>query len=125
MLKSEMPSVWTRDMANELCTLIQSVSPQFNAHPALTGGLRYKTGNRKDCDIVIYRRGDTNGVRPELDWSGLWTALESLQLKLVKDYGYVKKCLWSHGGAWLPVDVLDVVQDGGNYPESDSEDDRP
>ena len=86
--------VWTREMAVELCTLIQGVSPPFNAHPALTGGLLYKEGKRKDCDIVIYRRGDTNGVRPDLDWEGLWKAMTVFQFYLVKDYGYVKKCVW-------------------------------
>ena len=122
ILTPAKPLVWSREMAVELCTLIQGVSPPFNAHPALTGGLLYKEGMRKDCDIVIYRRGDTGGVRPDLNWDGLWKAMEAFGLRLIRDYGYVKKCLWIRHDEWLPVDVFDVVQDGGNYPDpGDSE----
>lgn len=102
---------WVLSDAIELCTLIQSVSQKFNCHPALTGGLLYKTGRRKDCDIVIYQRGDTDGVRPPILWEGLWAALEKLGLFMDADYGYVKKCKWNG----KTVDIFDPTKDGGTY----------
>lgn len=101
---------WSLAEAIELCTLIQSVSPKHFAHPALTGGLLYKTGPRKDCDIVIYQRGDSKGVRPTLDWDGLWKSMEAFGLTLVIDYGYVKKCLWRD----KTVDIFDPTQESGS-----------
>lgn len=103
---------WTREQALDLCTLIHNLpSQKFGCHVALTGGLLYKDGPRKDCDLVIYQRGDTKGVRPELDWQGLWAALAEIGLYMNKDCGYVKKCTYQG----LPVDILDPTQDAGDY----------
>lgn len=81
------PTQWILPEALELCTLIQSISPAFNCHPALTGGLLYKTGPRKDCDIVIYQRGDVDGKREPINWEGLWVALAFAGLDMLHDYG--------------------------------------
>lgn len=114
LLVSEPPhGLWTRDEAIELCKLIQSVSPKHHAHPALTGGLLYKDGPRKDCDIVIYQRGDTKGDKPAVDWPGLWESFKSFGLTLEVDYDYVKKCLWRG----KEVDVFDPTAEG-EYLES-------
>jgi hypothetical protein len=109
--------MWTLPEAIKLCTLIQSVSPKHFAHPALTGGLLYKTGPRKDCDIVIYQRGDSKGERPALDWDGLWKSCEAFGLTMEVDYGYVKKCRW-HGKT---VDIFDPTAEGGEYVQAMAE----
>lgn len=86
---------WNLAEGVALCVAIQNLpSQKFHCHPALTGGLLYKQGPRKDCDIVIYQRGDVNGKREPIDWPGLWAALEGIGLRLIQDYGYVKKCLY-------------------------------
>jgi hypothetical protein len=106
------PEKWNLDEALALCTAIHEIPSQnFNCHPALTGGLLYKSGPRKDCDIVIYQRGDVDGERLPIDWPGLWSALDGIGLKLVMDYGYVKKCTYNG----KLVDVFDPTEDGGNY----------
>jgi hypothetical protein len=106
------PEPWTLEQAVALCTAIQNLpSEKFGCHPALTGGLLYKVPPRKDCDIVIYQRGDVGGVRMPIDWSGLWLALMDIGLLLVKDYGYVKKCTY-YGKT---VDVFDPTLEGGDY----------
>ena len=46
---------WTQQHAIELCKRIESVCPRYGCHVALTGGLLYKDGPRKDCDILFYR----------------------------------------------------------------------
>jgi len=107
---------WVLAEAIELCTLIQSVSPAFSAHPALTGGLLYKTGPRKDCDIVIYQRGDSNGERKPIDWGGLWEALEGVGLTLTEDFGYCKKCRWRG----KVVDIFDPTNES-EYPPQPAE----
>lgn len=113
------PPVWTLQEGIDLCTAIHEVpSQKFNCHPALTGGLLYKHGPRKDCDIVIYQRGDMNGIREPIDWNGLWIALGGIGLKLVHDFGYVKKCMY----LGRPVDVFDPTQDSGNYQEASADD---
>lgn len=113
-----VPSEWTLQDGVALCTLIQELpSWKFHCHPALTGGLLYKRGPRKDCDIVIYQRGDTGGERKPIDWDGLWTALEGIELLLIHDYGYVKKCSYK-GRA---VDIFDPTRDS-DYPPAAVED---
>ena len=111
------PEKWELTEALALCAAIHALpSEKFHCHPALTGGLLYKSGPRKDCDIVIYQRGDVNGERLPIDWTGLWPALEGIGLMLVMDYGYVKKCLYKG----KLVDVFDPTQDGGNYGQTES-----
>jgi hypothetical protein len=111
------PPVWTLQDGVALCTAIHELpSQKFNCHPALTGGLLYKQGPRKDCDIVIYQRGDVDGKREPIDWANLWIALESIGLLLAHDFGYVKKCVY-HG---KHVDVFDPTEDGGNYQNEES-----
>lgn len=103
--------MWTQAEGVWLCKVIQEVSPAFHCHPALTGGLLYRDGPRKDCDIVIYQRGDTNGVRHPINWEGLWAALAMLGLTLDNDFGYVKKCTYDG----KTVDIFDPTKDGGDY----------
>lgn len=109
-----VPAEWTLQDGVALCTLIQDLpSQKFHCHPALTGGLLYKQPPRKDCDIVIYQRGDTGGERQPIDWPGLWAALQEIDLLLIHDHGYVKKCTYKG----RTVDIFDPTQDGGEYPD--------
>lgn len=115
MTPESTPAEWTLQEGIALCTAIQNLpSQQFHCHPALTGGLLYKQGARKDCDIVIYQRGDVDGERKEIDWGGLWAALQTIGVVMLHDYGYVKKCLY-HGKS---VDVFDPTQEGSEYPDA-------
>lgn len=41
--------------AVELCKLLEVVVPEAGFHIALTGGLLYKEGRRKDCDLMFYQ----------------------------------------------------------------------
>lgn len=103
---------WTLQQGLDLCTAIHNLPAQkFNCHPALTGGLLYKTGLRKDCDIVIYQRGDVDGKREPINWPGLWAALYDIGVCLGDDFGYVKKCTYQG----KIVDIFDPTEDGGNY----------
>lgn len=46
---------WTQPEAIALCVEIERFAPLCGCHVALIGGCLYKIGNRKDCDIILYR----------------------------------------------------------------------
>ena len=72
---------WTQSQAIDLCRQIEAIAPEFGCHVALTGGLLYKDGNRKDCDIVFYR------VRQvaEINVKGLFDALCAIGVRRVTE----------------------------------------
>ena len=78
---------WTQEQAIDLCRKIEAVCPQFGCHVALTGGLLYKDGPRKDCDIVFYRIRQIH----EIDDGGLIEALSAIGVKFVSGFGFVLK----------------------------------
>lgn len=49
------PNAWSLREAVELCKLLEVVLPEAGFHIALTGGLLYKEGRRKDCDLMFYQ----------------------------------------------------------------------
>lgn len=59
--------------ASKICTAIYDISTFYLYYPALTGGTLYKTGSRKDLDIVFYEHL-MDGV-PSGDRAGLLKAL--------------------------------------------------
>lgn len=99
--------VWTTAAALSLCKRIEAVCVPFGVHVALTGGLLYKDGPRKDCDIMLY------AVRQqEPDWFRLWDVLEQIGLTVHANYGFVIKARY----AGLPVDILRPdFPDNGEY----------
>lgn len=50
-------TMWTTEEGIALCKLLEPIAEVHNCHVALTGGLCYKEGPRKDCDVAIYIRG--------------------------------------------------------------------
>lgn len=105
-MSTEPPIMWTQAEAIELCRKIEAVCPKYGCHVALTGGLLYKDGERKDCDIVFYR------IRQlaEIDFEGLQIALEKLGIITVKCYGFVTKMTY----LGKPIDAFDPeCIDGG------------
>ena len=100
---------WSRDEGVALCRLLETVSPQFGAHVALTGGLLYRDGLRKDCDILVYRIRQFE----KIDWNGLWVAWAKLGLQIGNDYGWCCKAKFrSTDGVWKDVDLFDPEDDG-------------
>ncbi len=75
----------------ELCKILYKELNIIGVFPALTGGLLYKEGNRKDIDIVLYRH------RQELD------GFETKEIELILSrcgltdfqyFGFVTKAKW-------------------------------
>ena len=58
---------WTQPEAIALCKDLEAFAPEYGCHVALTGGLLYKDGPRKDVDIVLYRVRQVS----EIDMAGM------------------------------------------------------
>jgi hypothetical protein len=99
--------MWTLDEAIEVCKIIEGISPEYGFHVALTGGLLYKEGGRKDCDLLLYRIRE----RHNPDWSGLWDALKQSGIVLNADFGWCKKAVWKG----KQIDIFDP-EATGEYP---------
>lgn len=84
---SENKNVWIQDAAIELCRKVEAVCPAFGCHVALTGGLLYKNGSRKDADLLFYRIRQ----QKEIDMTGLWKILEHTGLKKLGGWGWCYK----------------------------------
>lgn len=100
--------MWTQQEAIELCKQVEAICPKFGCHVALTGGLLYKDGERKDCDLLIYRIRQTSII----SYDGLWEALKTIGLHMIRGYGWCYKCEFNG----KPVDVFDPEEMGGEYP---------
>jgi len=104
---------WSQLEAIDLCRKIESVCPKFGCHVALTGGLLYKNGDRKDCDILFYRIRQA----AEIDMKGLWTALEPIGVEVIRGFGWCYKCVFKG----KPLDCFFPEEQGSEYPESTDE----
>jgi hypothetical protein len=107
-------SGWTQAEAIALCRKIEDVCPAFGCHVALTGGLLYKLGERKDCDIVFYRIRQVD----EIDVVGLFGALAKLGITAaaVEFVRFVVKATY-RGRA---LDCFFPEAEPGEYPTSDA-----
>jgi hypothetical protein len=54
---------WTREEAIALCIAAEQCAAQHGWHVALSGGLLYKAGPRKDADLVVYRHREPGSYR--------------------------------------------------------------
>lgn len=91
-------SAWTQSEAIELCRRIEAHCPKFGCHVALTGGLLYKDGERKDCDILFYRIRQWG----EINLEGLWEYLESIGVHRVTGFGWCFKATYNQ----KPIDCF-------------------
>ncbi len=105
-----MTQKWTQQQAVDLCRKIEAVCPEFGCHVALTGGLLYKDGERKDADILFYRIRQVD----EIDVDGLMSAMEDIGVSPGRDFGWCHKATY----AGRPIDFFfpDRVVDDDDYP---------
>ncbi len=90
--------MWTQSEALELARLIEAVAPAHGAHVALTGGLLYKDGPRKDADFLFY----CIRQRDRIDENALLAALADIGLLIGVRKGWVRKAVWQD----KPVDLF-------------------
>jgi len=75
---------WTQEEAIQLCVQIERVCPVAGCHVALTGGLLYKIGQRKDLDLIFYRIRQVAVI----DYQRLWEELKSIGISNVAGFGW-------------------------------------
>lgn len=104
---------WTQAEAIGLCKEIEAICPQHGCHVALTGGLLYKEGARKDADILFYRIRQVE----EVDADGLFASLESIGIHKVGGFG------WCHKAEWRGkrIDFFFPEEVGGEYKKGDED----
>lgn len=101
---------WTQGEALELCRVLERIAPEHGAHIGLTGGLLYKSGPRKDCDIIIYRIRQVE----EIDTDGLFAAFANAGVEKVSGFG------WCHKATYRgkKIDFF-FPEEVGEYPDFD------
>lgn len=85
---------WTLDRALPLIRKIEALAPKYGAHVALTGGVLYKDGERKDLDLLFYRIRQVK----KIDEEGLIEALKELGVFIGKRHGWVTKATYDGQG---------------------------
>lgn len=98
---------WTPDQAFDLCRQIEAVCPAFGCHVALTGGLLYKDGPRKDADILFYRIRQVETI----DLDGLFDALATIGVVKVSGFGWCHKAMFEG----RQIDCFFPEEDSGEY----------
>lgn len=86
-------------MAEELCKVLYGKLEPIGYYPALTGGLLYKDGNRKDIDIIIYRNRQKVESFETVD---LTLVLSEVGVTITASFGFVTKAKWKG----LVVDIF-------------------
>ena len=104
-------SIWTQQEAIDLCIKLERIAPAFGAHVALTGGLLYKAGQRKDCDILIYRIRQVEAI----DVEGLFAAVKSIGVIQTGGRGWCYKAEFEG----KPIDFF-FPEDDGEYDGFDA-----
>lgn len=105
--------MWTQAEAVALATKIESFCPTVGFHVGLTGGLLYKEGLRKDCDLIFYQiRQDKQETEAPADKDMLLKLLMRNRIDVVRDHGFVVKCKYNY----KDLDLLFPEEESGNYP---------
>lgn len=98
---------WSQGEAIDLCIKLEELAPEFGCHVALTGGLLYKSGPRKDADILFYRIRQSALYKEAL----LDTLEEELGFEIYDDHGFVVKA----GYQGRSLDLLFPDVSNGTY----------
>jgi hypothetical protein len=85
-----MSQTWTLADAADLCRRVEAVCPAFGCHVALTGGVLYKDGGRKDLDLLFYRVRQASTI----DRKGLFSALKAFGLIKQSGWGWCYKATY-------------------------------
>jgi hypothetical protein len=99
---------WNLSQALPLIRQIELVCPAAGCHVALTGGVLYKSEDRKDLDLLFYRIRQ----KEEIHMNTLWVILAELGIDRLSGFGWCYKATY-HG---KPIDIFfPEEQDGGDY----------
>lgn len=100
--------LWTTHTAIELCIKLEMIAPKHGLHVALTGGCLYKTGARKDVDIILYRIRQVECPNVENFYLEI---NDVLGITVGNQFGWVTKAKTIDG---LDIDFFDAEYDDSN-----------
>lgn len=80
-----------QEKAIGICAKLYRVLGPLNFYPALTGGCLYKEGERKDCDIVIFRHRQAH---TDFELKHLEPVLRLAGFTDFQHFGFVTKCMY-------------------------------
>ncbi len=100
---------WTQEQAIELCVILENIVPAFGCHVALTGGLLYRQGPRKDCDIILYRIRQVKQVL----FDDLFVELAKQGIEKTSGFGFCIKAKYNG----KRIDFLMPEKEGGYIKE--------
>lgn len=100
-------AVWTQAEAIALCREIENLVPSAGCHVALTGGLLYRDGPRKDCDLLFYRIRQVEAIDMDL----LWELLATIGITQERGFGWCFKATYQD----KPIDCFFPEEQGGEY----------
>lgn len=107
------PRFWTLEDAVNLCCLIEAIAPKFGCHVALTGGCLYKSGPRKDLDVVFYRVRSVE----KIDLAGLFASLDAgLGIRVITPLDDWRWVIKATSGA-RSIDFFFPEAAGGDYDQ--------
>lgn len=107
---------WELGEAIGLCAEIEARCSEFGCHVALTGGVLYKEGPRKDLDLLFYRIRQV----PQIDVDGLLAFLGTLGFTPASGFGFCFKTSFCGRN----VDLFFPESIGGTYDEEIDPQDR-
>lgn len=98
---------WNLSQALPLIRQIELACPAAGCHVALTGGVLYKSEDRKDLDLMFYRIRQQR----EIDMDALWEILRLLNVIKLSGFGWCYKASY-HG---KPIDIFFPEEQEGDY----------
>lgn len=102
---------WTQEEAIALCKLVEHLCVPSGCHVALTGGLLYKNGPRKDCDLLFYRIRQID----EIDMDLLWDTLKLGGIEKLSGFGWCYKATFNG----KKLDIFFPEEQHGIYAQGD------
>jgi hypothetical protein len=102
-------NMWAHEEAVALATLVEMVCVKAGCHVALTGGLLYKSGARKDCDFLFYRIRQIEKIDMDL----LWKELATVGVMKTGGFGWCYKAQFTG----KQIDCFFPEEQGGEYKE--------
>jgi len=109
-----MSTQWTQADAIALACQIEAIAPNYGCHVALTGGLLYKQGARKDADFLFYRIRQVD----EIDMAGLLAGLKAIGVVKTSGFGWCHKAKFNG----KPMDLFFPEEEDGEYERADPDD---
>ena len=105
-------STWNLADALVLVRKIELIAPAAGCHVALTGGVLYKDGARKDLDLLFYRIRQVK----EIDMEKLWQLLELVDVHKVAGLGWCYKAKYvTSDPEPKNIDILFPEEQAGDY----------